>query len=50
MTPAASSPALRIDRLYVDVRGQPVELAVSHFDPDRYTYRVQLRRGVNVGG
>lgn len=43
---AGGSPALRIDRLYVDVRGQPVELAVSHFDPDRYTYRVQLRRGL----
>ena len=43
---AAGSPALRIDRLYVDVRGQPVELAISHFDPDRYTYRVQLRRGL----
>ena len=40
---AANAPALRIDRLYVDVRGQPVELAVSHFDPERYTYRVQLR-------
>ncbi|HZV74169.1 MAG TPA: GntR family transcriptional regulator [Conexibacter sp.] len=39
------TPALRIDRLYVDVHGRPVELAVSHFDPDRYTYRVQLRRG-----
>jgi GntR family transcriptional regulator len=42
----AGAPALRIDRLYVDMRGQPVELAVSHFDPDRYTYRVQLRRSV----
>lgn len=41
----AGAPALRIDRLYVDVRGQPVELAVSHFDPERYTYRVQLRGG-----
>jgi GntR family transcriptional regulator len=40
----AGAPALRIDRLYVDVHGRPVELAVSHFDPDRYTYRVQLRR------
>lgn len=44
---AAGTPALRIDRLYVDVRGQPVELAVSHFDPDRYTYRVQLRRSAS---
>jgi GntR family transcriptional regulator len=41
---SARAPALRIDRLYVDVHGDAVELAVSHFDPDRYTYRVQLRR------
>lgn len=41
----AETPALRIDRLYADVHGQPVELAVSHLDPSRYTYRVQLRRG-----
>jgi GntR family transcriptional regulator len=46
----AGTPALRIDRLYFDVHGRPVQLAVSHFDPDRYTYRVQLRRGVNAGG
>src|SRR5664280_748177 len=24
--------------------GDPVELAVSHFHPDRYSYRVRLRR------
>ncbi|HEV7941525.1 MAG TPA: GntR family transcriptional regulator [Solirubrobacteraceae bacterium] len=46
----AGAPALRIDRLYVDVQGRPVELAVSHFDPGRYTYRVQLRRGSSSRG
>ncbi len=47
---AAGAPALRIDRLHVDMRGRPVELAVSHFDPGRYTYRVQLRRGSSSRG
>jgi DNA-binding GntR family transcriptional regulator len=35
---------LRIDRMYFDGVGKPVELAVSHFHPDRYSYRVRLRR------
>ncbi|MCW2550650.1 MAG: transcriptional regulator [Mycobacterium sp.] len=37
-------PMLRVDRLYSDVAGTPVELAVSHFLPEQYTYRVTLRR------
>lgn len=37
-------PMLRVDRLYSDARGTPVELAVSHFLPEQYTYRVTLRR------
>jgi GntR family transcriptional regulator len=37
---------LRIDRTYYDIDGDPVELAVSHFHPDRYSYRVRLRRHV----
>ena len=37
-------PMLRVDRLYSDVDGRPVELAVSHFLPEQYTYRVTLRR------
>lgn len=41
---AASTPVLRIDRMYFDTSGSPVELAVSHFHPDRYSYRVRLRR------
>ena len=37
-------PMLRVDRLYSDLAGPPVELAVSHFLPEQYTYRVTLRR------
>lgn len=37
-------PMLRVDRLYSDGRGRPVELSVSHFLPEQYTYRVTLRR------
>ena len=35
---------LRIDRLYFDAEDTPVELAVSYFDPEHYSYRVKLRR------
>lgn len=35
---------LRIDRLYRDTTGRPVELAINHFVPDHYSYRVKLRR------
>jgi DNA-binding GntR family transcriptional regulator len=35
---------LRVDRAYSDSAGRPVELAVSHFLPEQYTYRVTLRR------
>jgi GntR family transcriptional regulator len=38
------TPLLRIDRMYFDATGTPVELAISHFHPDRYSYRVRLRR------
>jgi GntR family transcriptional regulator len=37
-------PLLRIDRLYFDGEDIPVELAVSYFDPEHYSYRVKLRR------
>jgi GntR family transcriptional regulator len=37
-------PLLRIDRLYFDAGDAPVELAVSYFDPEHYSYRVRLRR------
>jgi GntR family transcriptional regulator len=38
------APLLRIDRMYRDATGQPVELAVSYFLPELYSYRVRLRR------
>ena len=37
-------PMLRVDRLYLDADGRAVELAVSHFLPEQYTYRVTLHR------
>lgn len=40
----AGTALLRIDRMYYDAGGGPVELAISHFHPDRYSYRVRLRR------
>jgi len=43
-------PMLRVDRLYSDSGGNPVELSVSHFLPEQYTYRVTLRRSGRVGG
>lgn len=41
---ALGHPMLRVDRLYADATGRPAELAVSHFLPEQYTYRVTLRR------
>jgi GntR family transcriptional regulator len=38
-------PTLLVDRLYLDTEGEVVELAVSHFLPRYYSYRVQLHRG-----
>ena len=40
----AGHPMLRVDRLYADDNGDPVELSVSDFLPEQYTYRVTLRR------
>ncbi|MFC4855205.1 UTRA domain-containing protein [Actinophytocola glycyrrhizae] len=37
-------PLLRVDRTYHSTRGEPVELAISHFLPEQYSYRVHLRR------
>jgi GntR family transcriptional regulator len=37
-------PVLRVDRLYFDDADDPVELAVSYFDPEHYSYRVKLKR------
>ena len=38
---------LRIDRLYFDATGRPLELAVSYFNPERYSYRLELRRRIS---
>jgi GntR family transcriptional regulator len=42
-------PVLRIDRLYFDARGRPIELGISWFHPDRYAYRLTLRRKAPPG-
>jgi GntR family transcriptional regulator len=36
-------PVLRIDRMYWGADQQPLELAINYFNPDRYSYRLQLR-------
>jgi len=41
---APGDPLLRVDRTYLDTDGDPVELAVSYFRPEHYSYRVRLRR------
>lgn len=38
------SPVLRIDRLFLDYDGTPIELSVGHYLPEQYTYRVTLSR------
>ncbi|MGW4488667.1 GntR family transcriptional regulator [Amycolatopsis sp. NPDC004368] len=38
------APLLRVDRTYLTTDGQPVELAVNHFLPEQYSYRVKLKR------
>jgi DNA-binding GntR family transcriptional regulator len=37
-------PLLRVDRLYSNDLGEPVELSINYFLPEYYTYRVTLRR------
>lgn len=37
-------PCLRAERTYFDTEGRPVEVAINHYNPDRYSYRLQLRR------
>jgi DNA-binding GntR family transcriptional regulator len=37
-------PVLCIDHLYSDASDDPVELAVSYFSPEHYSYRLRLRR------
>jgi DNA-binding GntR family transcriptional regulator len=42
---AVGDPLLRVDRIYLTSDGVPVELAISYFLPEHYSYRVRLRRG-----
>lgn len=41
---AAGDPLLRVDRTYHSTREEPVDLAISYFLPEHYSYRVHLRR------
>ena len=43
---APNHPLLRVDRLYSDTAGRPVELAISYFLPELYSYRTRLRRSM----
>jgi len=43
---APGQPLLRIERTYSDAHGHPVELALSEFLPEHYSYRVKLRRSL----
>jgi GntR family transcriptional regulator len=43
----AGVPVLRIERLYCDRDLMPLELAINHFHPDRYSYRLQMRGRVD---
>ncbi len=35
---------LYVERIYFDTNNNPVELAISHYNPRRYSYRLELRR------
>lgn len=37
-------PILRIDRLFLSTRGEPLELSIGYFLPEQYTYSTILRR------
>jgi GntR family transcriptional regulator len=39
------APALRIERLFRDRRGAPVELGISTYNATRFTYELHTRRG-----
>ena len=46
----AGAAVLRIERLYSDRDLVPLELAINHFHPDRYSYRLQMRGRVDHSG
>jgi DNA-binding GntR family transcriptional regulator len=37
-------PILYVERIYFDTVNNPVELAISHYNPRRYSYHLELRR------
>jgi GntR family transcriptional regulator len=37
-------PVLRIDRVYFDQNDAPVEYAVNYLNPERYSYRLEMKR------
>jgi GntR family transcriptional regulator len=39
-----NAPLLRVDRLYLGIEGAPLELAISYFNPEYYSYRIRLQR------
>ncbi len=41
---SSGDPLLRVDLTYHSTREEPVELAISYFLPEHYSYRVHLRR------
>jgi GntR family transcriptional regulator len=43
-------PVLRIERLYWDRNRRPLELAINRFHPDHYSYRLQIRGGMDSSG
>ena len=40
---AVGAPVLRIDRVYTDREQRLLELAINHFNPARYSYRLDMR-------
>ena len=39
-------PILYVEREYFDSYGMPIELAISHYNPRRYSYHLELRRRI----
>jgi len=40
----AGEPILRISRIHFDTEGRPVEQCINHYNPERYSYTLQLQR------
>lgn len=39
-------PLLYVERIYSDTNDDPVELSISHYNPRRYSYHLELRRKI----